>query len=105
MDTIGDLVDKLSIANIRLWHIEDDRRVAAKMDTVTLEETRRLLAAVADVNKERNSLIDQINAYVSVLARGGDGALTIGLEDIVGRGKNKYYKTEGLAAVSEEHPA
>jgi hypothetical protein len=94
MDTIGDLVDKLSIANIRLWHIEDDRRVAARSEDVSLDETKRLLRAVADVNKERNALIDQINAYVSVLAKGGDGALTIGLEDIVGRGKNKYYRTE-----------
>jgi hypothetical protein len=25
-DTVGDMIDKLTIANIRLWHIEDERR-------------------------------------------------------------------------------
>jgi hypothetical protein len=106
-DTIGDLIDKLSIANIRLWHIEDDRRVFSQMSEdydVTKNEletmTRRgkeLLDMVAKVNKERNSLIDQINASLAVLIdskNGKNSTVQLTVEELLGTGKNKFYKTE-----------
>ena len=67
-DTIGDLVDKLTIANCRLWHIEDARReFSSQEDDKSLEKAEELLNQVSKVNKERNSLIDQINASLGVL--------------------------------------
>ena len=57
METLGSLVDKLTIANIRLWHLEDDRRDTGKSDA------ERLAAAdkVSVVNSQRNALIDEID--------------------------------------------
>ena len=44
------------------------------------------------VNKERNCLIDQINAAMAVLIDGGSFNLTS--KDLLGIGKNKFYKGE-----------
>jgi hypothetical protein len=62
METLGSLVDKLTIANIRLWHLEDDRRDAARSDS------ERLAAAdkVSEVNAQRNALIDEIDVMCNV---------------------------------------
>ena len=98
-DTIGDLIDKLSIANIRLWHIEDARREFTNQpkDEKELKEAEELLDKVSKVNKERNSLIDQINASRGVLidkARDNDSSFTLTAEELLGTGKNKFYKEE-----------
>lgn len=60
-ETLGSLIDKLTIANIRLWHLEDMRR------DKTLTDKKRLKAAdgVSVVNSQRNNLIDEIDQYVS----------------------------------------
>lgn len=61
METLGSLIDKLSIANIRLWHLEDKRR------DLLLPDKKRLEAAdtVSIVNKERNNLIDEIDMLLN----------------------------------------
>jgi hypothetical protein len=58
-ETLGSLIDKLTIANVRLWHLEDKRRDAS------LPDADRLRAAdtVTAVNSQRNDLIDEIDAY------------------------------------------
>ena len=105
-DTIGDLIDKLTIANVKLWHIEDDRRefcermnvVNADYSIKDTEEAKEYLELVAKVNKERNSLIDQINAALRVLldkAKNGDSTFVLTAEELLGTGKNKFYKGEG----------
>jgi len=97
-DTIGDLIDKLTIANCRLWHIEDARReFSASEDDKSLEKAEDLLNQVSKVNKERNSLIDQINASLGVLidkAADKESNLQLTFDEILGTGKNKFYKTE-----------
>ena len=37
-DTIGDLIDKLTISNVRLWMLEDERRVFCNTGTSKTEE-------------------------------------------------------------------
>jgi hypothetical protein len=97
-DTIGDLVDKLTIANCRLWHVEDARReFSSKEDEKSLEQAEHLLNQVSKINKERNSLIDQINAGMGVLvdkAANKDSTLQLTSDELLGTGKNKFYKTE-----------
>ena len=97
-DTIGDLVDKLTIANCRLWHIEDARReFSSQEDDKSLEKAEELLNQVSKVNKERNSLIDQINASLGVLvdaAADKSSSLQLTFDELLGTGKNKFYKTE-----------
>jgi len=65
-ETLGSLVDKLTIANIRLWHLEDMRR------DLSLPDARRLQAAdqIAVVNGERNDLMDEIDEYLYKALRG-----------------------------------
>lgn len=57
METLGSLIDKLTIANNRLWHLEDKRR------DKSLPDKERLAACdmVSDVNRQRNDLIDEID--------------------------------------------
>mgnify|MGYP003681218121 CR=1 FL=1 len=97
-DTIGDLIDKLSIATCRGWHLEDARReFVARVDEKSLSEAEGLLNQVSKVNKERNSLIDQINASLGVLidkAAAKESSLQLTFDEILGTGKNKFYKTE-----------
>lgn len=65
-ETLGSLVDKLTIANIRLWHLEDMRR------DLSLPDAKRLEAAdkIALVNSERNDLMDEIDEYLYKALRG-----------------------------------
>lgn len=59
-ETLGSLIDKLTIANVRLWHLEDTRRDRS------LTDSARLAAAdnVAIVNAQRNRLVDEIDQYL-----------------------------------------
>lgn len=52
---------------------------------------------IAANNKERNSLIDQINASLRVLidkAAAKESTFELTAEELLGTGKNKFYKTE-----------
>ncbi len=66
-ETLGSLIDKLSVANIRLWHLEDRRR------DMTLSDSQRLAAAdaVSVVNKQRNDLMDELDSYLKKALDGG----------------------------------
>jgi len=65
-ETLGSLIDKLTIKNIRLWHLEDTRR------DMTLPDSERLDAAdkVSVVNQQRNDLIDEIDQFLADALRG-----------------------------------
>lgn len=67
METLGSLVDKLTIANVRLWHLEEKRR------DLSLPDSERLKAAdaVAVVNSERNNLVDEIDHLASEALKTG----------------------------------
>jgi len=96
-DTIGDLIDKLTISNIKLWHIEDNRREFSRGEEKDVKKAVAYLDIVSKVNKERNSLIDQINASLGVLidkAAKRDSLLVLTCEEILGTGKNKFYKKD-----------
>jgi len=65
-ETLGSLVDKLTIKNLRLWHLEDSRR------DMSLSDSERLAAAdkVSVVNKQRNDLIDEIDEFLQAAVSG-----------------------------------
>lgn len=95
--TIGDMIDQLTIANIKLWHIEDERRDFVKQDGSDMQKAKELLEKVASVNRERNNLIDKINASIRVLvdqAQNNHTHFVLTAEDLLGTGKNKFYKQE-----------
>jgi len=97
-DTIGDLIDKLTISNIRLWNLEDKRRDWHNgISEIPAEEMKGFLSKVSATNKERNSLIDQINAGLRVLvdkASDKDTTFEVTAEELLGTGKNKFYSGE-----------
>ncbi len=65
-ETLGSLIDKLTIANIRLWHLEDIRRDRSLSDKKRLEAADK----IAVVNSERNSLMDEIDDFLYKAIRG-----------------------------------
>jgi hypothetical protein len=65
-ETLGSLVDKLTIANIRLWHLEDVRRDRSLADADRL----RAADAIAEVNSQRNDLMDEIDNFLFLAAQG-----------------------------------
>jgi hypothetical protein len=58
--TLGELVDALSIVNLKLWHLEDRAR------DKTLPDADRLQASdvVRELNAERNQLIEAIDDLI-----------------------------------------
>jgi hypothetical protein len=96
--TIGDMIDQLTIANIRLWHIEEERRsLISQFEKAQGEEeidTMQKITAIVDktskVNSERNSLIDDINRAIRTLL---DETIPFELKasSLLGYGKNKLY--------------
>jgi len=67
METLGSLVDKLTIANCRLWHLEDQRRDRRLPDS----ERLKACDTVSAVNAERNALIDEIDQLLhEAIAKG-----------------------------------
>ncbi|HUS49677.1 MAG TPA: hypothetical protein VMZ91_05900 [Candidatus Paceibacterota bacterium] len=100
-DTIGDLIDKLSIVNCRLWHLEDERReLAVQKDSKEIhKKAKDISCKIFSSNKERNSLIDQTNAVFRVLIDAcskNKSLFLLTAEDLLGTRKNKFYKTEDL---------
>tara|TARA_R110002126_G_scaffold33304_1_gene104247 strand:- start:420 stop:728 length:309 start_codon:yes stop_codon:yes gene_type:complete len=97
-DTFGDLIDKLTISNIRLWNLEDERRLYSNSKEDKGDEyIKGFLSKVSSTNKERNSLIDQINSSIRVLLdafTGKESCVVSTVEDLLGTGKNKFYRGE-----------
>ena len=59
--SLGDLVDRLSIVNQKIWHLESSIR-KGKLDNDLLEVGRRAVE-IRNLNKERVSIKDAINEY------------------------------------------
>jgi hypothetical protein len=59
METIGNLIDKLSIVNIRIWMLEDIKR-NAKDDAPIADATRKTNI----LNQQRVDLIQEIDEFV-----------------------------------------
>ena len=65
-ETLGSLIDKLTIANIRLWHLEDVRRDRSLTDA----ERLKAADAISVVNSQRNDLMDEIDHFLYLAAHG-----------------------------------
>jgi chorismate mutase len=67
MDTIGNLIDKLTITNIRIWMAEDIKRDKAASDKQIADATRVTNVA----NSLRTDLIQEIDEKLNELIQTG----------------------------------
>ena len=69
METLGNLIDKLSITNIRMWFLEDIKR-DSNDDHAIAEATKKTNI----VNQQRTDLIQEIDEFMLGLL---DGSITM----------------------------
>ena len=60
--SIGELIDKLTIVNLKLWHTEENIQ-KLKKDSASAKEIEKLCDHVVGFNKLRNELIESINEF------------------------------------------
>ena len=65
-ETLGSLVDKLSIKNLRIWHIDE----ALESDSVSESQAAELGAKRELAEKQRDELIDEINGFLKLALEG-----------------------------------
>lgn len=61
METIGNLIDKLTVVNIRIWMAEDVKRNSDATDSQIAKATK--ITNVA--NQQRNDLIQEIDEMIN----------------------------------------
>ena len=83
MDTIGNLIDKLTIVNLKIWKFEDVKRGSSD-DSVIADATRKTNV----LNEQRNDLIQEIDELVLELV---DGTKTM---KTYSQGDTKSYGTQ-----------
>jgi hypothetical protein len=84
METIGNLIDKLSIVNIKIWMAEDIKRNKTSSDTDIANACR--ITNIA--NTQRNDLIQQIDEQINHMIKTGE------LQKLYGQGSTKMYGKE-----------
>lgn len=67
MDTIGNLIDKLTVVNIRIWMCEDIKRNPNATDGEIAKATKVTNVA----NQQRNDLIQEIDQEINKLIISG----------------------------------
>lgn len=81
METMGALMDQLSVVNIRIWMAEDIKRKKDATDKEIADATR--ITNVA--NSLRNDLIQQIDEKLNYMLKTGE------LQKLYGQGSTKMY--------------
>jgi len=78
--TIGNLIDELTIANLRIWKAEDVKRDPNATDA----ELAKVTKLTNKVNQQRNDLIQAIDEAMNDIAEGKK-------QKLYGQGENKTY--------------
>ena len=81
METIGNLIDKLTIANLRIWNAEDKKRDKNASDKEIADATR----VTNIVNSQRNDLIQEIDERLNHMVSTGE------LQKLYKQGSTKMY--------------
>ena len=81
MDTLGNLIDKLTVVNIRIWMAEDIKRDASASDKQIAAATK--LTNIA--NQQRNDLIQEIDETINHMVKTGE------LQKLYKQGSTKMY--------------
>jgi len=81
METIGNLIDKLTVTNIRIWMAEDIKRDVNATDSEIAKATK--ITNIA--NQQRNDLIQEIDELVN------DMVINQRPQKLYNQGSNKMY--------------
>ena len=65
METMGSLIDKLTIINLKIWKFEDVKRIA-KDDIIIADATKKTNI----LNQQRNDIIQEIDELLEVVVCG-----------------------------------
>jgi len=65
-ETLGSLVDKLSVMNLKLWHQEEIKHRTSLEDSTIADAARK----IGVLNKQRNDLIQEIDEMVVNIGNG-----------------------------------
>ena len=91
MDTVGNLIDKLSIVNIRIWFAEDIKRNKGATDKQLADACRVTNIA----NSQRNDLIQEIDEMLNKMVATGE------LQKLYKQGATKMYGRDPVDAGSQ----
>lgn len=84
METIGNLIDKLTVVNIRIWMAEDIKRKTNASDSEIANATK--ITNIA--NQQRNDLIQEIDEKINELMLSGNP------QKLYKQGTSKMYGTK-----------
>ena len=79
--TLGNLMDQLSIVNMKIWFSEDKKRDPNATDKEIADATR----ATNILNSQRNDLIQSIDEKINHMVKTGE------LQKLYGQGSTKSY--------------
>ena len=91
MDTVGNLIDKLSIINIRIWFAEDIKRNKSATDKQLADACR--ITNIA--NSQRNDLIQEIDEMINGMIATGN------LQKLYKQGDLKMYGRDSVTNIEE----
>tara|TARA_B110000881_G_scaffold63726_1_gene55179 strand:+ start:131 stop:604 length:474 start_codon:yes stop_codon:yes gene_type:complete len=60
-ETLGSLIDKLSIKNLRYWHLDEDSQARVASDP----QNQELMAKMELVDRQRKELLEEIDAFLT----------------------------------------
>jgi hypothetical protein len=60
-ETLGSLIDKLSIKNLRYWHLDEDSQARVASDP----QKQELMAKMELVDRQRKELLEEIDAFLT----------------------------------------
>ena len=81
METVGNLIDKLTIVNIRIWMAEDIKRDPNASD----EKISKATKLTNVVNVQRNDLIQEIDELLNHMVKTGE------IQKLYKQGSTKMY--------------
>jgi hypothetical protein len=81
METLGNLIDKLTVVNIRIWMAEDVKRKPNATDAELAKATK--ITNIA--NQQRNDLIQEIDEKINHMVETGE------LQKLYKQGSTKIY--------------
>jgi len=65
-ETLGSLIDKLSIKNLRYWHLDE----SIQQENSTDPKTKELKAKLSIVESQRKDLLNEIDAFLAAALAG-----------------------------------